>query len=412
MRLLDWFKPKQDKGMSSLDLFREIYGGRASNSGIEINYSRALEVSTVLACVRVLANGVAQVPFRVMQETATDRRVATEHPLNRLLSLRPNPRQTSFEFRETLMFHLLLTGNAYVWKGKVGRNRQIARLNILEPSSMTVKKLSSGEIEYKYTDMEGAFQVFSSDEIWHLKGPSWNTWSGMDAVKLARDAIGLAIATERTHAERHKNGAQVSGLYSVEGELGVERFKAISAWLDRHAAGGDRAHKALVLDGGARFVPISMTGVDAQHIETRKHQIEEICREFGVMPIMVGHADKTATYASSEQMFLAHVVHGLTPHYERLEQSADANLLSDDDLQAGYYTKFSPNGLMRGAAKDRAAFYTQALGAGGHGTAWMTRNEVRALEDLPPVEGGDEFVTVEPAQPQPVADNEGEAEAE
>jgi HK97 family phage portal protein len=393
MSLFDWFRRKpEQKGMSTLDLFREIYGGRASSAGVDVNWSRALEVSTVLACVRVIANGVSQVPFRVMQETGNDRRVATELPLNLLLSRRPNPRQTSFAFRETLMFHMLLTGNAYVWKGMVGRDREIRRLDPLDPSRMTVRMRKNETIEYTYRGEDGTTVQFEEGEIWHLRGPSWNSWMGMDAVKLGRDAIGLSIATEQAHAERHKNGAQTSGVYSVEGELNsVERFELLAAWMDRHAVGGDRAHKPMILDGNAKFTPTQMTGVDAQHLETRKHQIEEICREFGVMPIMVGHADKTATYASAEQMFLAHVVHTLSPHYERVEQSADVNLLSEEQLAAGFYTKFSPNGLMRGAASDRATFYTQALGAGGHGTAWMTKNEVRALEDLPAISGGDEI---------------------
>jgi HK97 family phage portal protein len=290
------------------------------------------------------------------------------------------------------MFHMLLTGNAYVWKGMVGRDREIRRLDPLDPSRMTVRMRENETIEYTYRGEDGSTVEFEEGEIWHLRGPSWNSWLGMDAVKLARDAIGLSIATEQAHAERHKNGAQTSGVYSVEGELNsVERFELLAAWMDRHAVGGDRAHKPMILDGNAKFTPTEMTGVDAQHLETRKHQIEEICREFGVMPIMVGHADKTATYASAEQMFLAHVVHTLSPHYERVEQSADVNLLSEEQLAAGFYTKFSPNGLMRGAASDRATFYTQALGAGGHGTAWMTKNEVRALEDLPAVSGGDEI---------------------
>jgi HK97 family phage portal protein len=126
-----------------------------------------------------------------------------------------------------------------------------------------------------------------------------------------------------------------------------------------------------------------MSGVDQQLIETRKHQIEEICRHFGVMPIMVGHADKTATYASAEQMFLAHVVHTLSPWYERIEQSADVNLLTQEDIQQGYYTKFTANALMRGAAKDRGEFYAKALGAGGT-KGWMTQNEIRALEEMDP----------------------------
>jgi len=211
----------------------------------------------------------------------------------------------------------------------------------------------------------------------------------MDAVRLAREAIGLSIATESAHADLHRGSARVSGLLSMRDPIGPDKFEFLSAWLDRHSESGDRAGKPIILDNDAKFTHLGMSGVDAQHLETRRHQIEEICRAFGVMPIMVGHSDKAATYASAEQMFLAHVVHTLAPWYERIEQSADLALLSAADLAAGYYTKFTPNALMRGAAKDRAEFYTKALGAGGHGTAWMTPNEVRALEEMDPIEGGD-----------------------
>ena len=151
-------------------------------------------------------------------------------------------------------------------------------------------------------------------------------------------------------------------------------------------AAADRAGKPMILDNGAKFENTQMSGVDAQHLETRRFQVEEICRAMRVMPIMIGQADKTATYASAEQMFLAHVVHTMMPWYERLEQSADVNLLSDEDRRQGLYTKFNPNALMRGAAKDRGEFYAKALGAGGT-PAWMTQDEVRGFEELAPKGG-------------------------
>ena len=143
----------------------------------------------------------------------------------------------------------------------------------------------------------------------------------------------------------------------------------------------------MILDRGAKWVTTSMTGLDAQHLETRKHQIEEVCRFMGVMPIMIGYSDKATTYASAEQMFLAHVVHTLSPWYARIEQSADVNLLTERERSSGLYFKFVAAGLLRGAAKDRAEYYARALGSGGH-AAWMTPDEVRSLEELNPM-GGD-----------------------
>lgn len=143
--------------------------------------------------------------------------------------------------------------------------------------------------------------------------------------------------------------------------------------------------KPLVLDNNAKYASKIMSAVDAQHIESRKHQVEEICRSFRVMPIMVGHADKTATYASAEQMFIAHVMHTLMPWYVRLEHSVDANLLTEAEIEAGYYSKFTAQALMRGAQAERGEFYAKGLGSGGS-KGWFTQNDVRELEDLNPID--------------------------
>lgn len=380
MGLFDRITGMFSRKSSTLDIWREIYGGRESRSGAVVNWASAIEVATVLACVRSIANGVSQVPFRVYFDDGNGKRVATDHPVNSLIYRRPNDYQTAFGFRETMLMHVLLTGNAFAWVGRVGTAREVRRIELIEPGRVTVKRSRDGVLTYEVRDDAGGMMEFMQSEIWHLRGPSWNSWLGLDATRLARDAIGLSIATEQAHADFHRNGARASGLLSVQNTLSPERFNLLQSFLDKRMQGGDWAGKPLILDQGATFSQLQMTGVDAQHLETRKHQIEEICRAFGVMPIMVGHADKTATYASAEQMFLAHVVHTLSPWYERIEQSADLNLLTDQDREAGYYTKFTPNALMRGAAKDRAEYYAKALGAGGH-PAWMTQNEIRMLEE-------------------------------
>ena len=413
MGLADWiggFFRSEAKGMSSLDLFREIYGSKESRSGVKVGWKEALDEATVQACVRVLCNGVAQVPFPLMQEAGGMRVKATDHPAFKVFQ-RPNAYQTSFALRETIMLHLALTGNAFVWKGLVGRNRELRALEPIDPAHMTVTRERDGTLLYKVTANDGAAQIFTSAEIWHIRGPSWAPWLGMDAVKLARDAIGLAIATEQAHADFHKGNARVSGLLAMDGTLGKEKFESLGAWLDRHSDGGDRVGKPIILDMGAKYTPFGMTGVDAEHLATRMHQIGEICRAFGVIPLMVGQSDKTATYASAEQMFLAHVVHTLSPWYARIEQSADAELLTEADRAAGYYFKFMANGLMRGAAKDRAEFYAKALGSGSPGTAWMTPNEARALEDMDPIEGGDDLPTGAPPVPEPADATDAAADA-
>lgn len=403
------FGKREGRGTSSLDLFRQIYGGQPSRTGVSVTWKSALEVATVLACVRVIANGVAQVPWRVYRDDGASRRPAADHPLHRLLYRRPNAWQTSFELRETIMFHVLLTGNAFVWKGLVGRERALRSLEPIEPGRVIVRRAADGSLTYEVRADDGTSATFGAADIWHLRGPSWNSWMGLEAVKLAREAIGLSVATEAAHADFHKGSARISGLLSLSNTVGTEKFVSLAAWLDQHSEGGPRAGKPLVLDNGASFTPFGMSGVDAEHLDTRRYQVEEICRCFGVMPIMIGHADKTATYASAEQMFLAHVVHTLSPWYERLDESADVNLLGEAAMGQGLYVKFSPNGLMRGAAKDRAEFYAKALGSGGS-PAWMVANEVRALEEMDSIEGGDAlFVPPKSGGGDAVEPGEGDA---
>lgn len=399
----NWFRQKEQK-YDSLDLFREIYGGRVSKAGVTVNWKTALEVSTVLACCKVIGEGIAQVPWKLFLDDGTDiRKAQSLHPLYQVLYRRPNRWQTSFEFRETIAFHAVLMGNAYVFVGRVGVAREVRELVPLEPQLMTVTN-DNGKLKYKYSPPNGPAAEFEARDIWHLRGPSWNGYAGMDAINLVREAVSLAIAAESAHSDMHRGGARMSGVYSVDGNLDKERYEFLSAWLDKYVMGGERSGKPMILDRGAKWVSQQMTGVDAQHLETRKHQIEEICRGLRVMPIMIGHSDKAATYASAEQMFIAHVVHTLSPYYERIEQSADVWLLSEADQKAGYYFKFTPNALMRGAAKDRAEFYTRAIGSVNATPGWMTTNEIRSLEEMSPIEGGDELFKPSPV---PAADPSG-----
>ncbi len=375
---------------TSLDLWTEVYGGgRKTTAGVNVTTNKALETATVLACVRVIANGVAQVSWPLYLQEGDKKVKAKDHPLYNLLNVAPNPRQTAFDFRRTMAIHLCLTGNAYVWQGRVGRAKELRRMELLNPSQVAVRRTPEGVMTYKYQPPNAPGVDFSEEEIWHVRNLSWDGWMGLDGVKLARESIGLSMSTQDAHASMYANGSVMSGLLSMESKIDSERYKFLESYLDKFMPGGDRAGKPLVLDMGARFTPMTMTGVDAQHLETRKHQIEEVCRAFGVLPIMIGYSDKTATYASAEQMFIAHVVHTMTPWYSLLEQSADLFLLSEQERASGYYTKFNVNAMMRGAAKDRGDFYSKALGAGGHGTAYMTPNDVRALEDMDPIEGGD-----------------------
>ena len=362
--------------------------GRASKAGATINLQNALKVSVAFACMRKLSQGCAQIPFKLYRSTEVNGmesiQPARDHPLYDLMSVKPNDWTTSYEFRETLVLHAAL-GNAYAFKNRIAGGK-IAELILLDPSRVEEEQKSDYSIVYKVTGKSGAVQTFPAEAIWHVRGPSWDGVMGMDVLSLAREALGLAIATEETHSKLHAKGVQPSGTYSVDGSLDATQYAQLKAWIEKEFVGAENSGAPMILDRGAKWLQQSMSGLDAQHLETRKFQIEEVCRFFDVMPIMVGYSDKATTYASAEQMFLAHVVHTLSPWYARIEQSADVNLLTEKERASGLYFKFVPAGLLRGAAKDRSEYFAKALGAGG-GPAWMTQDEVRALEELNPFGG-------------------------
>lgn len=353
----------------------------AVKSGVSVNIDSALRVSTVLACARVISEGVAQLPFKLYREGKDgSKTLAKDHDLYDVLHRRPNPWMTSFQFREALTLHAVLTGNGYAFKNR-GAGGAIKEMIPLVPVNVQCKQGRDWEMEYR---LVGDSNVYTSDDIFHLRGPSWSGYLGMDAVQLAREAIGLAIATEETHARLHANGAQPGGVLSIKGALDdAGRARLMAGW-KQFQEGLNNKFRTAVIDQEAEWKPLAMTGVDSQHIETRKFQIEEICRSLRVFPQMVMHSDKTSTFASAEQFFLAHVVHTLLPWVERWEQSVSCFVL--DEREIDIVPKMNVTALLRGTAADRASYFSRALGAGG-APAWMTQDEVRQLDELNPMGG-------------------------
>jgi HK97 family phage portal protein len=377
------------------DLLADGFFTQPAKSGVAVTWKTALQATTALACARVIAEGLAQVPLRVFRSHDGVRTPAEDHPLYGLLGAAPNDWQTSFEFIEQVVMHLVFCGNAFVFVNRgLGR---IIELLPYEPQQVTVKR--DGYVSsYEVTTDDGRHIGLSASEMWHLRGPSWNGWLGLEGVRLAREAIGLSLATEEHGARLFSNGAVVGGILSTEQVLNEEQRLALrKSWEARHAGGGN-AFKTAVLWGGMKFTSMTAPNDQAQFLETRKFQVEEICRAFRVLPIMVGYSDKTATYASAEQMFLAHVVHTLSPWCRRIETSIAKNLFSEEERRQGLYAKFMLNGLLRGAAKDRAEFYARMYGIGA-----LNPNEVREYEDMNPYEGGERYRVplnmTDPAEP-------------
>jgi HK97 family phage portal protein len=387
------------KNFDIVDLAKSFGFSTPVKSGVRVGLTQALQVSTLFACLRVLGEGVAQVPFKVKKKTGKQIDDADKHALFDVLSTQPNDWQSSFELRETMVWHAALCGSAYCYINR-GPRDEVLELIPLQPTTVTTLQAADHSLSYRVTSVAGGQRIFPQSAIWHLRGPSWNGFEGLSVMRLAREALGLSIASEEHHSRVHKNGVNPSGLYSVDGTLSAAQYKEMREWLLKEHVGSENTGVPMIADRGAKFTPFSLKGVDMQHLETRKHQIEEVCRYVRVLPVMIGFADKTATYASSEQMFLAHLVHTLMPWYSRIEGSANVQLLTAAERAAGFYTKFTERGLLRGAMKDEAEYFSKLVSTGV-----LTRNEARELMDRNPIEGLDKPLTPMNLNGKPNADD-------
>ena len=381
---INWPWSRKD-ATTTRDLYKDLILMAGSKSGIQVNWKTALQASTSIACARVIAEGIAQVPFKVFKErVGGGMDIARDHDVYDLLANKPNEWQTSFEFREQMGLHLAFKGNSYVYKVRGPRNR-IIELLPFEPQMVTPNRVG-WDRSYQVSTPDGKSYTVDAKDMWHIRGISWDGINGLEGIRLAREAIGLALAMEEHGARMFSNGAKPGGVLSTDANLKQEQIDLLRKSWEEAQGGNANAYKTAILFGGLKFDSMAMTGVDAQHLEQRRFQVEDVCRFFRVLPVMVGHSDKASTYASAEQMFLAHVVHTMMPWYARLENSADVNVLSDADRKSGYYTKFIATALLRGSHKDRSEYFKAALGAGGS-PAWMTQDEVRALEEMNPMGG-------------------------
>lgn len=402
-------KKQSNKASGVVDISALLDGSSESSSGISVNINRALRVTTVLACARVLAEGTAQVPLKLFKrrKNGSGADEAVDEALYDLITVRPNDWMTPFEWREQMMFHAVLGvgGYSFVNRGSQGK---IYELLPLVPGAVSVKQSKEWAVTYDVSMGNDVDSVgIPKEDMWHLRGPSWNGFSGLDVIKEARDAIGLSIATETAQSKLMNNGARPGGVLSTDLTLTDPQIKRIrDSW--QIAFSGGNQFKTALLDAGMKWAPMTMTAVDAQGIETRKFQIEEICRGMRVFPQMIGHTDKTATYASAEQFFLAHVIHSLMPWFTRFEQVMNRDLLTIEQRKAGFYFKHNVAGLMRGDSKARADYYMRMFQTGS-----MSPNDIRDLEDMNPRELGDRYYVpanfrdpTEPVveAPPPVAD--------
>jgi HK97 family phage portal protein len=262
-----------------------------AKSGATVNATSALECTTALACVQAIACGVAMLPLDIYRpREGGGRDVATDEPLWEFFAGQPNEWQTWPEWIETTLMHAVLCGDGISFINRPNPRGLIRELIPLVPASVSVEQRQGYDLLYHLVLADGRSLTVGREQVFHLRAPSWNAYSGLDATKLAREAIGLALATEEAHARLHANGARPGGILTTEQRLTREQVDELRAAWQQTQGGLSNAMRTAVLSSGLKWEPMGMTGVDAQHIETRRFQIEEICRAFGVYPAMVGHS--------------------------------------------------------------------------------------------------------------------------
>ena len=350
----------------------------ASSSGRRVTERTAMQMTAVYSCVRILSETLASLPLHIYESSETNSRKAFKHPLYKLLHDEPNPEMTSFIFRETLMTHLLLWGNAYAQIIRNGKGEVLA-LYPLMPDRMRVDRDEYGQLYYEYmlSDSDanakesGAVRL-STQDILHIPGLGFDGLVGYSPIAMAKNAIGMAIATEEYGAAFFANGATPSGILTHPGVIkNPEAMR--ESW--SKGFGGRNSHKVAILEEGMNYTPISIAPNEAQFLETRKFQLNEIARIFRVPPHMVGDLEKSS-FSNIEQQSLEFVKYTLDPWVSRFEQAMTRRLLTDDEKKK-YYIKFNVDGLMRGDYQSRMNGYATARQNG-----WMSANDIRALENL------------------------------
>ena len=364
-----------------------------TTSGKAVTERSAMQMTAVYSCVRILAEAVAGLPLHVYRYNENGgKEKALDHPLYRLLHDEPNPEMSSFVFRETLMTHLLLWGNAYAQIIRNGKGEVIA-LYPLMPNRMSVDRDSKGKLYYRYTTtsddaptMEGTTVILSPNDVLHIPGLGFDGLVGYSPIAMAKNAIGMAIACEEFGARFFANGAAPSGVLEHPGTI-RDPSRLRETWQSQFG-GSANTGKVAILEEGMKYTPISISPEQAQFLETRKFQINEIARIFRVPPHMVGDLEKSS-FSNIEQQSLEFVKYTLDPWLIRWEQSIYRALFSMEE-KTEYFVKFNVEGLLRGDYATRMNGYATARQNG-----WMSANDIRELENLdriPAEEGGDLYL--------------------
>ena len=358
--------------------WHDIGFSESSASGTRVDERSALNSVAVFACVRILSETLASVPLPLYRRmTARSKRRAHEHPLYSLLHDAPNPEMSSFNFREALMSHLVLWGNAYAeidWNMNKGRPRALWPLL---PNKMRVKR-EKGDLYYYYRLPNGQEKIFPAINIFHIPGLGFDGLIGYSPIYMAREAIGLSLATEEFGARFFGNGAKPGGVLEHPGKLGeTAQDNLRKSWNEMHQ-GLSNQHRIAILEEGMKYHQVGIPPEDAQFLETRKFQRSEIASFFHIPPHMIGDLEH-ATFSNIEHQGIEFVVYTMRPWFVRWEQIIGKKLLWPDERR-DYFAEFLVEGLLRGDVESRYKAYSV-----GRQWGWLSANDVRELENMEPL---------------------------
>ena len=355
-----------------------------TTSGKPVNERTAMQTTAVYACVRILAEAVASLPLHVYEyQDDGGKKLVHDHPLYYLLHDEPNPEMTSFVFRETLMSHLLIWGNAYAQIIRDGAGRVLGLYPLL-PDKMDVQRDDRGNIYYVYSrnsDENPMFKEYGdirlkAEDVLHIPGLGFDGLIGYSPIAMAKNAVGMTLACEEYGASFFANGANPGGVLEHPGVL-KDPSKVRESWNSVYR-GVNNAHKIAVLEEGMKYQQIGIPPEEAQFLETRKFQINEIARLYRIPPHMVGDLDKSS-FSNIEQQSLEFVKYTLDPWVIRWEQSLQTSLLLPGE-KGKYFIKLNVDGLLRGDYQSRMNGY-----AVGRQNGWFSANDIREMENMNPI---------------------------
>lgn len=344
-----------------------------------------LGLAAAWACVNLLAGTIASLPLMVYRTDRQGRRtVAGEHPLYRVLHDSPNADQTALDFWEFVCACLEMHGNSYCEVERGNDGRVIALSPPMLPEAMNVRRLGNGDLQYRWSD-GGRERVETQNRVLHIRGFGGSPLGGMSTLSFGRHAFGMARSINQAASATFRNGVRPSGMMMTDKAFQGGQRKEAEDLLQQKYAGAMNAGVPMLLDNGLKWQSISINPEDAQMLESRAFSVEEICRFFGVPPHMVGHTEKATSWGTGlEQQTLGFQKFTLRRRLKRIEMALEKQLLTPRDRTDGITIEFNLEGLLRADSKARAEFYQQMTNIGA-----MTINEVRALENMPPVPGGD-----------------------